>query len=58
MSSRLSVQQNGAQKRRKMYPAKEKAEGNISSDAGFHKLDMKVRAFTKNMCLMFIFDAF
>lgn len=33
---------NGAQKRRKMYPAKEKAEENISSDAGFQKLDMKV----------------
>lgn len=41
-----TVQQNGAQKRRKMYPAKEKAEENISSDAGFQKLDMKVWAFT------------
>ncbi|XP_057214494.1 uncharacterized protein si:ch211-194k22.8 isoform X1 [Triplophysa rosa] len=29
-------------KRRKMYPAKEKAGGNISSDVGFQKLDMKV----------------
>ncbi|XP_051530797.1 uncharacterized protein LOC127427309 isoform X2 [Myxocyprinus asiaticus] len=30
---------NGAQKRRKMYPAKEKAEENVSSDSGLQKLD-------------------
>ncbi|XP_051530796.1 uncharacterized protein LOC127427309 isoform X1 [Myxocyprinus asiaticus] len=34
-----TVQQNGAQKRRKMYPAKEKAEENVSSDSGLQKLD-------------------
>ncbi|XP_056325634.1 uncharacterized protein si:ch211-194k22.8 [Danio aesculapii] len=33
---------NGAQKRRKMYPSKEKAEENISSEAGLQKLDVKV----------------
>ncbi|KAG1954853.1 hypothetical protein F2P79_008933 [Pimephales promelas] len=33
---------NGSQKRRKMYPSKEKAEENSSSDAGLQKLDMKV----------------
>ncbi|XP_051522821.1 uncharacterized protein si:ch211-194k22.8 [Myxocyprinus asiaticus] len=33
---------NGAQKRRKMYPAKEKTEENESSDSGLQKLDMKV----------------
>nr|XP_055032669.1 uncharacterized protein si:ch211-194k22.8 isoform X1 [Misgurnus anguillicaudatus] len=33
---------NGAQKRRKMYPAKEKTEENISADTGLQKLEMKV----------------
>ncbi|KAK9965685.1 hypothetical protein ABG768_004762 [Culter alburnus] len=33
---------NGSQKRRKMYPSKEKAEENSSSDAGLQKLDIKV----------------
>ncbi|XP_016328412.1 uncharacterized protein LOC107677865 [Sinocyclocheilus anshuiensis] len=45
---------NGAQKRRKMFSSKEKAEENSSSDAGLQKLtlDMKVWAFSHYRCLI------
>lgn len=42
---------NGAQKRRKMYPAKEKTEENISADTGLQKLDMKTSTLTVHQLL-------